>query len=95
MPLSKTHIVHFFEDATEYCQFLRLITQGRVKHKFVCRATFPAIYMVKGIGYCEKYSGIYGNGWRVVIFRPRKSKVGNGYNNIVKYYIAERSDSNV
>lgn len=88
MSLSKTHIVHFFDNAQEYCTFLRLITQGKVKHKFVCRATYPAIYKVQGVGYCEKYSGIYGNGWRVVLFRPRHSKVGNGYNNIVKYYIA-------
>lgn len=88
MSLSKTHIVHFFDNAQEYCTFLRLILQGNVKHEFVCRATFPAIYKVQGIGYCEKYSGIYGNGWRVVLFRPRNSKVANGYNNIVKYYIA-------
>ena len=88
MPLSKTHVVHFFDNAQEYCTFLRLITQGKFKHKFVCRATYPAIYKVQGVGYCEKYSGIYGNGWRVVLFRPRHSKVGNSYNNIVKYYIA-------
>ena len=81
MPLSKTHIVHFFSDATEYCQFLRLITMGKVKHKFVCRASYPVLYRVKGVGYCEKYSGLYGNGWRVVLFTHKN-------NNIVKYYIA-------
>lgn len=92
MPLSKHHIIHFFDNAQEYCTFLRLITQGHVKHKFIARATYPAIYAVHGIGYCEKYSGIYGEGWRIVLFRPRKSKVQNGYNNIVKYYIREKGE---
>lgn len=81
--LSKAHIVHFFDDATEYCAFIRLLLQGRVKHHFVCRAQFPAIYKVRGIGYCEKYEGLYGRGWRIVLFRA-----GKGFhNNIVKYYI--------
>lgn len=81
--LSKAHIVHFFDDATEYCAFIRLLLQGRVKHHFVCRAQFPAIYKVRGVGYCEKYEGLYGRGWRIVLFRA-----GKGFhNNIVKYYI--------
>lgn len=89
--LSKTHIIHFFDDATEYCTFIRLLLQGEVKHHFVCRAQFPAIYKVHGIGYCEKYDGLYdglyGRGWRVVLFRSDK-----GFNNnIVKYYIIGES----
>ena len=81
--LSKAHIIHFFDDASEYCAFIRLLTQGKVKHHFVCRAQFPAIYKVRGVGYCEKYEGLYGRGWRIVLFRS-----GKGYNNnIVKYYI--------
>ena len=81
--LSKTHIVHFFDDASEYCAFIRLLMQGKVKHHFACRAQFPAIYKVRGVGYCEKYEGLYGHGWRIVLFRA-----GKGYhNNIVKYYI--------
>ena len=85
--LSKAHIIHFFDDATEYCAFIRLLLQGKVKHHFVCRAQFPAIYKVHGIGYCEKYDGLYGRGWRVVLFRS-----GKGFNNnIVKYYIIGES----
>lgn len=86
--LSKAHIIHFFDDATEYCAFIRLLLQGKVKHHFVCRAQFPAIYKVHGIGYCEKYDGLYGRGWRVVLFRS-----GKGFNNnIVKYYIIGESN---
>lgn len=86
--LSKAHIIHFFDDATEYCTFIRLLLQGKVKHHFLCRAQFPAIYKVRGIGYCEKYDGLYGRGWRVVLFRS-----GKGFNNnIVHYYIV--GDSN-
>lgn len=88
--LSKIHIVHFFESATEYCTFLKVITTGHTKHSFVLRATYPSIYGGNEsgyIGYAEKYHGIYGDGWRLVIYRPRNTKVRGGYNHIVKYFI--------
>lgn len=86
--LSKAHIIHFFDDAKEYCSFIKLLTQGKVKHHLVCRAQFPAIYRARGFGYCEKYDGFYGHGWRVVLFRS-----GRGYhNNIVHYYIIGESN---
>lgn len=85
--LSKVHIVNFFENHEEYCTFLKTIMY---KHKFAARATFPAIYggvNTGYIGYAEKYNGIYGDGWRVVIFRPNKTTIKGGYNHVVKYYI--------
>lgn len=85
--LSKVHIVHFFENATEYCTFLKVIMTS---HTFVSRATYPSIYGGDEsgyIGYAEKYHGMYGDGWRFVIFRPRNTKVQGGYNHIVKYFI--------
>lgn len=88
--LSKIHVVHFFENATEYCTFLKVIMAGHTKHTFVSRATYPSIYGGDEsgyIGYAEKYHGMYGDGWRLVIFRPRNTKVKGGYNHIVKYFI--------
>ena len=88
--LCKVHIVHFFENATEYCTFLKMIMTGRTKHSFVSRATYPSIYGGDEsgyIGYAEKYHGMYGDGWRIVIYRPRNTKVRGGYNHIVKYFI--------
>lgn len=88
--LNKTHIVHFFESHDEYCTFLKIITNGVHKYNFVARATFPAIYggvNTGFIGYAEKYNGIYGDGWRVVIYRPNNSIIKGGYNHLVKYYI--------
>lgn len=90
--MRKAHIVHFFENHEEYCTFLKIIMNGMHKHKFVARATFPAIYggvNTGYIGYAEKYDGIYGSGWRVVTFRPNKTMIKGGYNHIVKYYIRE------
>ena len=88
--LKKAHIVCFFENANEYCTFLKVIMCGHIKHTFVARATYPSIYGGREsgyIGYAEKYHGIYGDGWRIVIFRPRRTKVKGGYNHIVKYFI--------
>lgn len=88
--LSKIHIVHFFENAAEYCTFLKVIMTGHTKHTFVSRATYPSIYGGDEsgyIGYTEKYHGRHGDGWRVVIYRPRNTKVEGGYNHIVKYFI--------
>lgn len=90
--MCKAHVVHFFENHEEYCTFLKIIINGMYKHKFVARATFPAIYggvNTGYIGYAEKYEGIYGSGWRVVIFRPNKTTIKGGYNHVVKYYIRE------
>lgn len=78
----ESHIVHFFHSASEYCSFLRIICSK--KFKLVARASYPKIYTSDrtcGIGYCEAYDGFYGQGWRVIIFRPRHK------NNIVNYYI--------
>lgn len=88
--LAKIHIVHFFESAAEYCTFLKVIMTGLTKHTFVSRATYPGIYGGDEsgyIGYAEKYHGKYGDGWRVVIYRPRNTKIKGGYNHIVKYFI--------
>lgn len=85
--LNNEHIVHFFESITEYCNFCHHLLSG---YTLVARATFPAIYggVETGyVGYAERYCGLYGEGWRLVIYRPRNTKVKGGYNHIVKYFI--------
>lgn len=77
--MNPTHIVHFFSQPSEYCNFLKLITSKG--YKLVVRASYPKIYKRDFIGYIEKYNGLYGDGWRVVIHRPKNS------NHIVNYYV--------
>lgn len=88
--LNNTHVVHFFENSQEYCTFVKWVMTGPTKHTFVSRATFPSIYGGEEtgyIGYAERYHGMYGDGWRFVIYRPRNTKIKGGYNHLVKYFI--------
>lgn len=77
---------HVFETESDYCAFLKVLTkEGFTRHH---AAKYPRMRPGRRyghVGYCEKYNGIFGDGWKIVIFMPTTTT----YNDRVIYYVKE------
>lgn len=73
-----------FENDEDYCTFLKMLAMsGYTRHH---SAQYPRTRwgLRQGQkGYCEKYKGIYGEGWKIIIFMSATTH----YNDRVIYYV--------
>lgn len=79
-------IQQIFENEDDYCTFLKTLAQSGYTRHHTAKCPRTRFGRRKGyVGFCEKYHGTFGDGWKIIIFMPASTT----YNDRVVYYIRE------
>ena len=79
-------VQQIFENEDDYCTFLKTIAQSGYTRHHIAKTPRTRFGRRKGyVGFCEKYNGKFGDGWKIVIFLSQSTS----YNDRVIYYIKE------